>query len=202
MVFSHCVYLMWLDSNWRIHRYVFYWSVRSVNLYLTLPDRKKERLSVLVSIKKVTYEQSIFLGSVCASRLSLDYKAWAYITNKKNKKTSRKVSKFAPGSICSRLHSFVVHRDIRTFVSSFFRLYTQPFVYIIIGSFHLRSTVWAFYLCGQLLTSLTRYRRNSVLCFWSSFEIPSPKETRPYGKLCSANQDMTLIFWKSGRLVT
>lgn len=84
MVFSHCVYLMWLDSNWRIHRYVFYWSVRSVNLYLTLPDRKKERLSVLVSIKKVTYEQSIFLGSVWASRLSLDYKAWAYITNKKN----------------------------------------------------------------------------------------------------------------------
>lgn len=74
MVFSHCVYLMWLDSNWRIHRYVFYWSVRSVNLYLTLPDRKKERLSVLVSIKKVTYEQSIFLGSVCASRLSLDKK--------------------------------------------------------------------------------------------------------------------------------
>lgn len=31
----------------------------------------------------------------------------------------------------------------------------------------------------KLLTSLTRYRRNSVLCLWRSFEMPLPNVTSP-----------------------
>lgn len=64
------------------------------------------------------------------------------------------------------------------------------------------ATALASFLSYLLLTSLTRYRRNSVLCRWISLEMPQQNDTSPYGKLCSASQDITLIFWKSGRLVT
>lgn len=122
MVFSHCVYLMWLDSNWRIHRYVFYWSVRSVNLYLTLPDRKKETLSVLVSIKKVTYEQSIFLGSVCVSRLSLE--------NKENFKKQISNFKLLVRFLNSLLGQFVRVCIRSSYTETYVRSYLRSFVYI------------------------------------------------------------------------